>query len=107
MLAIDRTGQERIASSTPVLIDITSPNQGWITVGHGKTLQYVSSVDIRWGGFYDDESGIKSFHVGIGSTPYSSDIKHMFRSDGLFVSIGKTSSLVEGHVYYAVIKVNV
>ena len=78
------------SESEDLLIDATPPHVGgfkedmkWQNYNNNDN-QTVSIVDLLWYGFYDHESGIKQFHIGVGTTFTGNEL-----SDGLVITDAK------------------
>jgi hypothetical protein len=75
--------------ATPLLInDRTQAVAGFVNDGSGSDIDWtdnVTNIDVNWGGFGDDQSGIAYYEVGLGTTPTTDD----FMS---FVNVGLATS---------------
>lgn len=62
-------------------------------------------LSVNWEGFLDEESGVKEFYMGVGSTNTSTDILDFISVDGEFAEIKHSDSMVDGYQYYVILKV--
>ena len=87
-------------------MDTTEPSLGRIQIGHDVDSYYMAGQDVHvsWGGFDDKESGVKSFEIGVGSSPLSANVISMHPIEGESARL-LLSNLTEGHIYYVILKV--
>ena len=107
-LATDHVGHTTVASSKGHVYDSTPPTEGHVTISvYGISSMPASiALDIQWNSVSDPESGIRDFDVGLSSSP---DCMHQeyiqYNVDGQLLTVDNTSSLTDGHIYYAVVLV--
>lgn len=91
--------------SEGVIYDNTPPSTGTTQV-EGELSYIVKShqISVHWFGIEDKESGIVQFEIGIGSTNNSADIVPFHKAE-TFAEINGNSRLIDGHQYYAIVKV--
>ncbi|XP_062573120.1 uncharacterized protein LOC134235054 [Saccostrea cucullata] len=102
--ATDRVGHLVQSSSAGVMFDNTPPTIGQVFAGITEIHKYIAShkdISASWFGFDDPESGIKSFHVGIGSSNFTADIYPLTEVDGNFWKLEESlDSIIDGYEYY-------
>ena len=106
--ATDFVDHSTVAVSPGVVLDVTPPVAGVIHVGDMTGPRYmVSNHDlvVHWERFEDLESGIESFHLAIGSSPGNQDVVAFSKVDNTFAMIRETDRFIDGHRYYALLKV--
>ena len=89
--AIDLHGNPGVASSDPIIVDGTSPASGAITIdafgppdSTGTVfVQAFSRIKVSWASFQDEESGIATYSVGLGTDGCGSDDILKMHSRGL------------------------
>ncbi|XP_061178129.1 uncharacterized protein LOC133186811 [Saccostrea echinata] len=102
--ATDRVGHVAQSSSTGVMFDNTPPTIGQVFVGISEIHKYIANhkdISASWFGFDDPESGIKSFHVGLGSSNFTTDIYPLTEVEGNFWKLEESlDSIIDGYEYY-------
>jgi hypothetical protein len=65
---------------------------------------------LNWYGFYDPESGISSYEIGVGTSPGSTDVaelKTLKQNEHSYcVDLDENSTLIHDHVYYPIVWAN-
>ena len=108
LLATDHVGHTTVASSKGHVYDSTPPSEGHVTISvYGISSKSASiALDIHWKSISDPESDIRTFHVGLSSSPDGMHQEYIqYNVDGQQLTVDNTSSLTDGHIYYAVILV--
>ncbi|KAJ8302438.1 hypothetical protein KUTeg_018834, partial [Tegillarca granosa] len=72
-----------------------------------RHTHYISSrnINIYWMGFYDDESGILTFQLGIGTKSYIPDVIPFKNFSRGYANIDCDTRIQDGRSYYAILKV--
>ena len=96
-------------SSDGFVVDSTPPVMGEVTHVENPPLeessQFTSSgISVEWDGFYDKESGVRTYHLCIGTQPGECNVLN-------FTDVGNSSSysyqdlqLVQGETYFISVK---
>ena len=113
-IVTDFVGYSTSASSDSFMMDFTSPEQGYLSIGDSYQSD-TANVTFSWSGFIDEQSGMKDYQYALGTEPGSDDIipKTALNLNADFaslsISIGSLSLQVNQTYYgivYALDKVN-
>ena len=113
-IVTDFVGYSTSASSDSFMMDFTSPEQGYLSIGDSYQSD-TANVTFSWSGFIDEQSGMKDYQYALGTEPGSDDIipKTALNLNADFaslsISIGGLSLQVNQTYYgivYALDKVN-
>ena len=72
-IVTDYVGYSTSASSDSFMMDFTSPEQGYLSIGNAYQSD-TANVQFSWTGFIDEQSGIKAYHYGLGTEPGLDDV---------------------------------
>ena len=101
--AFDYAGNAGIVYSDELIVDSSPPVDGNIVLD-----DYVRSSTLRlhMRQFYDHQSGIGLYRVGIGSRPDVTDILqlHIHSSNDVEISLD-SSQVIDGHTYFVIAQV--
>jgi hypothetical protein len=65
---------------------------------------------LNWYGFYDPQSGIHSYEIGVGTSPGSTDVAELktlkHNEHSYCVDLDENSTLIHDHVYYPIVWAN-
>lgn len=91
--------------SEGVIYDNTPPTVGGIKVG-SSLAYFVTShiISVQWHGIEDEESGISTIEIGIGSNNFSADVIP-FKEFEDNAEINVDGYFQDGHQYFAILKV--
>ncbi|XP_036362221.1 uncharacterized protein LOC115216576 [Octopus sinensis] len=106
--AYDLSGLSVDATSEAVIIDVSPPQNGTLNIGSVTGhFHYIDTneLTIYWNGFTDQESGIISKMLGIGTLPLQDNVMAFYEQFKEFSEIGDKSVLKDGREYYATLKV--
>ena len=103
------SGKEAESSSIPFRLDPTPPISGIVfDSASGVDTTFVSSVDFgigaTWGGFEDDESGIREYKWCVGSSPQQCDVMEPTATFNSSAAVGCPECIVQsGQWYYTTV----
>jgi hypothetical protein len=72
-IVTDYVGYSTSASSDSFMMDFSSPEQGYLSIGNAYQSD-TANVQFSWTGFIDEQSGIKAYHYGLGTEPGLDDV---------------------------------
>ena len=107
-LAYDLSGQSVDAISDGIIVDRSPPSNGSLYSGSLMAHDYyvdTNELTIYWNGFLDEHSGIISHQLGIGNREGQDNVISFQEQHLDFSEIQSKQSLVDGHEYYAILKV--
>jgi hypothetical protein len=92
--------------STPVIYDNTPATVGMLEVKGVGMKRFVTTnhILLEWSDIYDDESGIRTIEIGIGSSNGSADIVQ-FAEFVKYAEINNNNCFQDGHEYFGILRV--
>jgi len=105
----DYANNERFVTSEEFVVDSSPPVDGMILFdGLDRETNFIIGLTIRLRleRFYDHQSGIDHYHVGVGSSPDMADLVPLlnYQSNIIDISLASTG-IVDGHTYYVIVQV--
>ena len=106
-IVTDFVGYSTSASSDSFMMDFTSPEQGYLSIGDSYQSD-TANVTFSWSGFIDEQSGIKDYQYALGTEPGFDDIipRTALNLNADFASLAITVgslSLEVNKTYYGVV----
>ncbi len=115
--ACDHVSLCTVASSLPVMVDVTPPLAGSVTAapprgpGAGGRVAAgagtgAGDVLVQYGGFEDPESGVRGYQVAVGRHAHSHEVLAFSPVTG-FLTLLPRGLMADGGEYYVHVRVNV
>ena len=106
-IVTDFVGYSTSATSDSFMMDFTSPEQGYLSIGDSYQSD-TANVAFSWSGFIDEQSGIKDYQYALGTEPGSDDVipRTALRLNANFASLSITIgslSLEVNKTYYGIV----
>ncbi|XP_053400990.1 uncharacterized protein LOC123541000 [Mercenaria mercenaria] len=98
-----------------IIVDASPPLAGTVYDGplfkdDLQFTKYSKQICLNWYGFYDPESGISSYEIGVGTSAGLTDIAELktlkHQEHSYCVSLDENSTLIHNNVYYPVVWAN-
>lgn len=87
--------------------DLTAPDAGVVNDGPGEDIDYQSStsaVSANWSGFFDWESGVKSYEWAVGTAPGRTDLSDFADAGPDLYGSATGLSLAPGSTFYVTVR---